>query len=301
MTLDVRNARVIVECARLGSLGRAAAALNMTQPAITRMLKRTEADFGVPLFERNSRGVILTAYGSAVLPYAKLVISEIANAEDVVRQMRGASRGVVRVGGVGSVVGEVIVTAVTAMRAEHPDVQFHIFEELEDRLLDRLKAGAIDIAVSPEPYTDDEVTLATPEALKDVVFAFVRAGHPALTGNALTLAEAADLDWALPPADTPVMSEWLKRFHLNGIEPRQPCLLSRSVQVIKAAVLNDDLACWLPAPVIAGEVARGEVSVLPCQALEWRRSFRLWRRKSGLMTPSAQILVQHLRALAMSK
>ena len=105
MTLDVRSAAVLLECARRGSLGRAAAALNMTQPAVTRMLKRLEAGYGVPLFERTTRGVVPTVFGEALLPYAKLVVSEVANADDVIRQMRGASRGVVRVGGVASVVG----------------------------------------------------------------------------------------------------------------------------------------------------------------------------------------------------
>lgn len=74
MTLDVRSAAIVLECARLGSLGRAAEALNMTQPAITRTLKQLESGYGVALFERTTRGVTPTVYGEALLPYAKLEI-----------------------------------------------------------------------------------------------------------------------------------------------------------------------------------------------------------------------------------
>lgn len=298
MTLDVRSAQVLIECARRGSLGRAAVALNMTQPAVTRMLQRVEQGFGIALFTRTTRGVVPTAYGEAILPYAELVVSEISNAEDMIRQMRGASLGVVRVGGVGSVVGNLLVNAITAMRDSHPSVQFHIVEELEDKLLDDLKAGTIDIAVSPEPYVDDEITLATPETLHDRVSTFARCGHPALAQDQVTLAEAARLDWAMPPLGTPVVREWLRRFHGAGLEPTPPCLMSRSVPTLKAAILASDMVCWMPEPLVAEEIKQGTICAIPCSALDWQRSFRVWRRKRGLMTPPTQILLRHIRELA---
>jgi len=298
MTLDVRSAQILLECVRHGSLGRAASALNMTQPAVTRMLKRLEEGFGVDLFLRTTRGVEPTDYGLAILPYAELVVSEIGNAEDIIRQMRGASRGVVRVGGVSSVVGDLLVRSVVAMRDTHPNVQFHILDELEDKLLDGLKAGTIDIAISPEPYVDDDITLATPEILHDRVSVFARSGHPALSGGEVTLAAAARLDWAMPPISTPVVREWLRRFHGAGIEPQRPCLMSRSVPAIKAAVLASDMVCWMPEPLVADEIAQNRISAVPCPALDWPRSFRVWRRKRGLMTPPMQILLRHIRALA---
>src|SRR5690606_38477534 len=119
-------------------------------------------------------------YGEALLPYAKLVVSEIGNADTVIREMRGASRGLVRVGGVASVVGGFLIAAISEMRRRHPEVQFQIVEELEDRLLEGLKGGEIDIAISPEPYADAEITLAAPEALHDLIVVFARANHPIL-------------------------------------------------------------------------------------------------------------------------
>lgn len=295
MTLGVRSAAIILECARRGSLGAAANALNMTQPAVTRMLKRLEDGYGVPLFDRTTRGVVPTVYGEALLPYAKLIVSEIGNADDVIRQMRGASRGVVRIGGVGSVVGGFIMAAVSAMRREYPDLQFRIVEDLEDRVLEALKSGDIDIAISPEPYVDDEITLATPETMHDLVAVFCRAGHPVLERGELDLPDAAKLDWVLPPYGTPTVREWQRRFHGKSIEPKPPCVVSRSVQVVKSAVLSDDLLCWMPLPLMRTDMEQGEIAQVPVPDLEWRRSFRIYRRKKGLLTPSAAILVENLR------
>ncbi|MCI5073847.1 LysR family transcriptional regulator [Oricola sp.] len=295
MTLGVRSAAVILECARRGSLGGAAAALNMTQPAVTRMLKRLEESYGVALFHRTTRGVEPTVFGEALLPYAKLIVSEIGNADDVIRQMRGASRGVVRIGGVGSVVGGFVMAAVGMMREEHPEVQFSVVEDLEDRVLDALKDGRIDIAISPEPYIDDEITLATPEPMHDLVAVFCRAGHPVLDRPELTLLDAARLDWVLPPDATPTVREWQRRFHARSIDPKAPVVVSRSVQVVKSAVLAGDLLCWMPLPLMRSEMERGEIAQVCAPELEWRRTFRIYRRKKGLLTPSAAILIDRLR------
>lgn len=297
MTLDVRSAAILLECANTGSLGRAALALNMTQPAATRMLKRLEDGYGVPLFHRTTRGVVPTVYGEALLPYAKLVVSEIGNADTVIREMRGASRGLVRVGGVASVVGGFLIAAISEMRRRHPEVQFQIVEELEDRLLEGLKGGEIDIAISPEPYADDEITLAAPEALHDLVVVFARANHPILNRSSVGLEDVAQQDWAMPPSGTPVVREWLRRFHGRSIEPRMPCLVSRSVQVIKSAVMAEDMLCWMPQPLVRMEVEKGEMVCVPVPELDWRRTFRTYRRKKGLMTPSAASLVQCIQRL----
>lgn len=297
MTLDVRSASILLECARRGSLGRAAAALNMTQPAITRTLKQLEAGYGVALFERNTRGVVLTVYGEALLPYANLIVSETGNAEDVIRQMRGASRGVVRVGGVSSVVSSFIVAAIAMTRQRHPDIRFQVVEELEDRLLDALKSGEIDIAVSPEPYVDDEIMLATQDTLHDAVFVCARPQHP-LARSQPSLADMAAQDWALPPSGTPIMREWLRRFHARAVEPRLPSLVSRSVAVIKTAAMAEDLLCWMPQPLIAAELDSGALVRIPSPELEWSRAFRIYRRRKGLMTPATAMLVQSIRDLA---
>ncbi|MCA0206842.1 MAG: LysR family transcriptional regulator [Proteobacteria bacterium] len=297
MTFDVRDARILLACAQSRSIGRAAKALNMAQPAVTRALNRLEAQLDAPLFERTTRGVEPTPYGAALLPYAELMVSESGQAEELIRQMRGAGRGLVRIGGVGSVAGGLLVEALTLLRESHPEVAFSVTEELEDRLVEGLKTGAVDLAVLPDSALDDEIRLAAEESFHDEVRVYVRAGHPA-AGRALTLAEAARLDWAMPPQATPITREWMRRFHDQRIEPGLPVLQSRSTAVIRAAVLAGDLACWMPEPVLLGDLAQGQVVALRVPHLDWRRSFKIYRRRRGLLPPSADLLLAALRQLA---
>lgn len=295
MALDLRSATLLVTCAREGSLGRAAEALALTQPALSRLLRRVERDLGAPLFERTTRGVVPTVYGAAVLPHAELILAESAKAAEVVAALRGASRGVVRVGGVASVVGSLIVSAIAEVRRERPELRFQIVEGLEDALLEDLKRGAIDLAVSPAVHADEMVALAIPETPTDRVAVYARAEHPVFRGPAPDLAAVAAMDWALPPADTPITQEWARRLLAAGVEPRPAVISTRSVQAVRAAVLAADLLCWMPAPLLAPEVAAGLLRRLELPALDWTRSFRVYRRRRSLLTPAAELLLRALR------
>lgn len=94
--------------------------MHLTQPAVTRIIRRLEAHLGTPLFDRTSSGVALNVYGEAFLPYASSVDAEMANARDLLDALRGASKGVVRVGGVGSVVSGHLAVALQRLLADQP-------------------------------------------------------------------------------------------------------------------------------------------------------------------------------------
>ncbi|MBP0644539.1 LysR family transcriptional regulator, partial [Mycobacterium tuberculosis] len=76
MTFDLRQLRAFTTIVSAGSLGRAAEVLHVTQPALSRIVKRLEDEVGAPLFERHSKGMQLTAIGQALLPHASLLQHE---------------------------------------------------------------------------------------------------------------------------------------------------------------------------------------------------------------------------------
>ncbi|MEW5423566.1 LysR family transcriptional regulator [Amorphus sp. 3PC139-8] len=298
MTLDHRGFAVLVACVTHGSFGRAAAALNMTQPAVTRMVRRMETQLGVPLFERGSTGVIPTIYARGLLPYADTVVAEIGNAIDLLQELKGASRGTVRIGGVASATNGLVVEAVARVRAHAPSLQYLIVEEIEDKLIAELKAGTIDLVVSPGPIVDDEITLACEESVADEVQVFARPDHPVFGRGPVTLETVNAHDWALPPSDTPVTREWRRRFHVAGLEPRPPCVSSRSVKTLIRLAALTDLLCWMPIQLVAAETDRGSLLPADVPDLSWHRMFRIYRRRRGVLAPAAVQFLEQVRQIA---
>lgn len=298
MGLDLKSAQLVVQCARHGSIGKAADALNITQPAAARLLLRLEQRLDVKLFDRSAKGVTLTSYGRALVPHAALVATEAALADEVVMQMRGSARGLVRVAAATSVADGPLREAMQTLSDRLPDLKFQVLDGIEDVLIDALKEGRVDLAISTEPYDDDQISLACPESFFDEVRIVARPAHPVHLLPFLSLDEAARQQWATPPEDTPVAREWRRRFRVAGIDPPEPRLTSRSLRAIKNSALDGDTLCWMPMRTLRLELECGLLREVEAPHMKWRRTFRIYRRAKGALAPTAAQLLRVLREIA---
>jgi DNA-binding transcriptional LysR family regulator len=114
-----RGLNAFLNVARLGSVGAAATALSLTQPAVSRTLRKLEKQLGVQLFVRHSTGMELTAFGRSLLPHATLLESGLHRALEEIDLMRGASKGIAGVGIVPSLVPEILPTVVRKISREY--------------------------------------------------------------------------------------------------------------------------------------------------------------------------------------
>src|SRR6185295_19023242 len=102
MAFDPRQLRAFLTIVRSGSLGLAAEALHVTQPALSRIVRKLETQLSVQLFERHSKGMELTSFGIALLPHATVLSEEAALALDQINALRCLGHGTLRIGPIGS-------------------------------------------------------------------------------------------------------------------------------------------------------------------------------------------------------
>src|SRR5919108_1983226 len=95
--MELRQLEYFVAVARHRHFGRAAEAVYVTQPALSQQVRRLEAELGVALLKRTSRGVEVTPAGEDLLAHAETVLAEIAQARGAMDQHAGVMRGAVRV------------------------------------------------------------------------------------------------------------------------------------------------------------------------------------------------------------
>src|SRR5437868_12579150 len=96
--MDVAQLRQFLVIADRGNLSRAAEALNVTQPGLTKSMQRLERAIGARLYMRRGRGVELTECGLALLRHAKVIDSQLREAETEVPAYAGGAAGHTRVG-----------------------------------------------------------------------------------------------------------------------------------------------------------------------------------------------------------
>lgn len=149
--MDIAQLKTLIHVAELGSVSRAAARLNIAQPALSRQIALLEAELGAPLFERHSRGMRVTETGRLVLDHAARVHAELDAIRAAAAGDRAAPVGPVTVGMTPTIAQVVTVPMVQALKADAPRLSLRFQSAFSAHLIDWLRRGEIDVAISYDP------------------------------------------------------------------------------------------------------------------------------------------------------
>ncbi|WP_328958519.1 LysR family transcriptional regulator [Kitasatospora purpeofusca] len=218
--MDMAWLDVFRTTARLGSFTAAGEQLGFTQSAISRQIATLEGEFGVQLFDRLARGVRLTEHGRTLLPHAEALLERLDGTHRDLAALTGLGLGRLRMGAFDSANAALVPAALAAFRTAHPGIGISLAEGLSAQLLDRLRDGAIDLAVVAaypgHPY-DTELFDLRPLA-EDPVLVALPPDHPLAGREQLRLVELADEPWIA--ASSRAESTLLAACVRSGFRPR---------------------------------------------------------------------------------
>jgi LysR family transcriptional regulator of abg operon len=149
--VKVQHIQTLVAIADAGSLRSAAEVLGKSQPALTKALRQAEDDLGVPIFQRSSRGVVLTELGERILTRARVIASEIDRLDDEVAQLRGEQVGSIHVCVSPLAAVKIMPQTLARFHAKFPKIDIHLTSGLFPNALKPLRDGRTDIVIGPTP------------------------------------------------------------------------------------------------------------------------------------------------------
>jgi LysR family nitrogen assimilation transcriptional regulator len=195
--LDLRPLYYFLQVAELGSFSRAAAALSVSQPILSRLVRRLEEQLKVQLLHRTGRGVEVTEVGQRLLEHGRQIFAQVNAAQEDVAALRGAAAGPVAIG-LPPLLSRSTTELVRVLRAHHPAIALTLREGYAADTLDWLAAGAIDIALLYNP--PQIATLLTEPVLDDRLHVVGAPGQLGLLqGTSLPAAMLGNLALVLPP------------------------------------------------------------------------------------------------------
>jgi DNA-binding transcriptional LysR family regulator len=159
--LDLSLLRTFLAVVQHGSLGKTAAAVAKTQPAISQQMIRLENILGQKLFARGRNGIKLTHHGELLITYANRAVD--LNDETLLRLRGEKSRGRVALGMSADVALIGLAPALKRFQSIHPDVELGVTVSAPTRLESLLRAGKLDLVIA-----DPTVLTRTPAAKWDV-------------------------------------------------------------------------------------------------------------------------------------
>ena len=158
--MDLRQIEYFVQVAELGSFSKAAVALSMAQPALSRQVKTLEMELGQALLLRNGRGVTLTDAGALFLKHGHGILHQVQRARDELSSSLGQVGGKIVVGLPPSLGLGLTAPLASAFRNRFPDAELAFVEGLSAHLAEWLMVGRIDLALLLNPDPRPEIDTA---------------------------------------------------------------------------------------------------------------------------------------------
>ena len=294
MALDPRQLRAFLAIVRTGSLGLAAETLHVTQPALSRIIRRLETQLGVPLFERRTTGMELTSFGHALLPHATFLSEEASLAIEQINSLRGLGQGTIRVGAVGSIAISVLPSVLNRVLTQWPKLHVQIVEAVEDLLTVQLTNNAIDVAICGPIPESEEIVQVAEHNFTDRHSVICSATNELQRRANLTIHDIIDVPWVMPAAEAEPRRVFTAL--ISRLGATMPCIAveTRSPSVIKAMVAKTHFLGWLPEPLFAAEQAAGLIKALSVAGMSPQRRFFVYRRRRNFVPPP---VVKFLEAL----
>ena len=144
--MDLRHLRAFAAIVDAGGFARAAARLNLSQPALSRQIHALEARLDVALFDRLGRRVQLTSEGEDLLQRARRLLADAESLGERARTLKRGQTGVLRVGATPQATETLLASFLPRYRRRHPGVEVHLVEDGGVRLATRLDRGDVNLA-----------------------------------------------------------------------------------------------------------------------------------------------------------
>lgn len=296
--VKLRHLQTLLEVARQKSVGKAAQALNVSQPAVTKTIRELEEILDVVLFEREGRGIRLTRHGDVFLRHAAAALTAIRQGVDSVSQERFGEAPAIRVGALPTVSTRIMPMAMSLFLNEGIWCRVKIVTGDNAVLLEQLRLGDLDLVVgrlaAPEKMTGFSFEHLYSE---QVVFA-VRRDHPLLGLPTVPFKDLGNYPVLMPIKGSiirPVVESYLLA---NGIHGFPNHVETVSDAFGRAFVRTSDAVWIISEGVVAGDISEGLLARLPLDTSETKGPVGLTVRTDALPTLPLAILMQTLRDAA---
>lgn len=287
--MDLRDLRYFETIAELQHVGRAAAKLHRTQPALTSCIRRLEEDCGAALFERAGRGIRLTAAGKVLLKWAQRMRFDAEDAQHELDAIGKGLSGHISIGIVPTAAQFVLPSVARQLLAEAPDVTLRTVVGLTATLMPLLQHGEIEMMVGTE--SSAETGYVSRLLAEDAIVVAASADHELFRGKP-TLKDLAAYRWALQPPGAPTR-DWLDHTFDRKRLPRPRVQVeSTMLLMLPALIAQTGLLSFISRRHLGERAAKSGLKEVPIREATMRRRLVVTYRDKGYLSPAASRLLE---------
>lgn len=278
--------------ARCQGIGRAAEALGLSQPALSKAIARLERHCGTPLLRRLPRGIELTDAGQALYAQACVAASHLDDGLQAARDIGGGHAGLLRLGMTPATAPFVLEALFPRLRRERPAAVLKVTTAFGDELFARLQQQALSFAVGPMPPSLPAGVSG--EILYTEGFSLVFGpDHPLAAKKHLTASDLNGLDAAAPGPEEAARQVVEKTLRSLGLRPPRVVVEADTLEALLFATVKSQLVTLIPSSTPLNRLPPGLLSrPLPMSILQ--REIAIFTA-NGYVSPLGERAMQLLR------
>ena len=295
--LKMTELRVFASVMEHRSFHKAAAAVHLTQPAVTKTIAGLEAKLGARLFDRRADGVEPTVHALSLAPRAAAIFDELRRAAQDLAMVSSGARGVLRLGSLPMPAIPFLPVAIKRLTDVHPDRLVSVLEAREAELLERLRKGDIELAILRLALLDLGPDLQVATLFEEKLCVVACRDHPLATREHLTWQELLQEHWVMPPADCLFAEHVQRTLDANGLQRPRRVVESYAINIQFGMVLHGGMLAFGMRSQF--EFSPGKILLvrLPFELESAPRAVAAVTLKSHALGPLAQQLIGHIRSL----
>jgi DNA-binding transcriptional LysR family regulator len=300
--IRLRDLHIVLAVAEEGSMAKASAKLAISHPVISKTIADLERTLGVSLFDRNSRGVELTAYGDALLKCGVNVFDEMRQGLKRIEFLADPTSGTLAVGGPELVMAGILPAISEAFLQKFPGVQLRVVHaDTATMQFGHLLNREVELLIGrvPRQLTGDDVVSEL--LLEEPFVAIAGKDSEWARRRRIELSDLAGEAWILPPYDSAPGALITELFASCGVKPPEPRIATLSIQLTISLIAGGRFVALLPSSLARLSAKRVGLKILPIKLpSQIRFSLEILTLRNRTPGPLAKLFIEQARAVAKS-
>lgn len=292
-----RHLQCFLAIAQYKSVGAAAGALSVTQPALSKTLRELEAALSVRLFERTKTGMALTQFGNVFLHDAAASVTALRRGIENIRQVRKSDQEV-RVGVLPTVTTWLMPRAVRQFKRQAPNATVRLVSGDHAQLLDLLRLGELDVVVGRLGRPERMIGLEFDELYVEPLTVVVRRGHPLSKMRRFKLPMVADYPCLLPHLGTIIRHEFDRLLLAHRVPVLRDVVETSSITFGRRYLRERDAVWFVAIGMVSEELKAGRAVELPVKTAALRGPVGMTVRPDIAQTVATVAMMDALRTVA---
>jgi DNA-binding transcriptional LysR family regulator len=296
--LKLSDLRLFQAVVQWGGMAKAAAHLNLSQPAVSKAIAALENTLGVRLLERNPQGVEPTIYGRALLQGGIRVFDELKQSVRQIEFLSDPTVGELRIGCSEPLAAGFVPTVINGLLRQYPRVAFHVVTGDPLTLIERgLRQRHIDLAIAPTPGLHLDADIDAEILFDDRQVVMTAARSKWARRRRIRLADLVHEPWMVPPADSIIGASIVEAFRASGLPPPHAQMVSFSIPLCHHLLAGGSFFAMLPMSM-ARLGKHLSLKVLPVEFAGIPRPTGVLVLKNRTLSPIAKLFIEHAREVA---